>query len=198
MTTRTPLLLGITLTLALTLSAGSLSLHARMQPPPQAPPAGPGEPGGPPAAETLTPAELNRHFEAYELLQAQQALQLSDEQYTEFIVRLKGLQNARRRHQQTRMRLMQELRRLTDPKSAVAPDEAALRTALDNWNREDTAGTEEIRKAMAHLDEALDLRQRARLRVFEENLERRKLDLLSRVRQTNRDRPRGQKGPSEP
>jgi hypothetical protein len=40
-----------------------------------------------------------------------------------------------------------------------------------------------LRKAYDSLDEVLDVRQQARFRIFEENLERRKMDLLLRARQ---------------
>src|SRR5688500_18676618 len=67
-------------------------------------PSGPGQgqgPGIPPGApETMSPGEFNRMFEAYALLQAQNQLKLTDEQYADFIVRLRGLQNVRRQHQQ--------------------------------------------------------------------------------------------------
>ena len=38
------------------------------------------------------------------------------------------------------------------------------------------------------IDEVLDVRQRLRFRVFEEQMERRKFDLLMRARQANRAR----------
>ena len=44
---------------------------------------------------------------------------------------------------------------------------------------------EEITKALTQVDEILDVRQRARFRILEEQLERWKLDLLSRVRRPN-------------
>jgi hypothetical protein len=120
-------------------------------------------------------------FEAYALLQAQNQLKLTDDQYADFIVRLRGLQNARRQHQQSRVRLIQDLRRLTAPQN-TNPDEAAIRTALDALAREDATSHEAITKALAQVDEVLDVRQRARFRVLEEQLERWKVDLLSRVR----------------
>jgi Spy/CpxP family protein refolding chaperone len=148
-------------------------------------PSGPGQgqgPGIPPGApETMSPGEFNRMFEAYALLQAQNQLKLTDEQYADFIVRLRGLQNVRRQHQQSRQRLIQDLRRLTNPQN-VTTDEAAIRTALDALAREDASSYEQINKALAQVDEILDVRQRARFRLLEEQLERRKLDLLSRVR----------------
>lgn len=134
-----------------------------------------------PAPETMSPGEFNRMFEAYALLQAQNQLKLTDEQYADFIVRLRGLQNARRRHQQSRQRLLQDLRRLTNPQNANT-DEAAIRTSLDALAREDATAQDEITKALAQVDDVLDVRQRARFRVLEEQLERWKLDLLSRVR----------------
>ena len=142
-------------------------------------PGPPGIPAGTP--ETITPGEFNRMFEAYALLQAQNQLKLTDEQYADFIVRLRGLQNVRRQHQQSRTRLIQELRRLTSPQN-TNPDEAAIRTALDALAREDATSYEAITKALAQVDEVLDVRQRARFRLLEEQLERWKLDLLSRVR----------------
>ena len=46
----------------------------------------------------------------------------------------------------------------------------------------------EVRDAMAGIDDVLDTRQRIRFRVFEEQMERRKFDLLMRARQANRAR----------
>ena len=40
----------------------------------------------------MTPAEVQRLFEAYELVRAQEMLDLSDEQYPQFVVGLKALQ----------------------------------------------------------------------------------------------------------
>ena len=150
---------------------------------PGAGPAGQGQgPGIPPGTpETISPGEFNRMFEAYALLQAQNQLKLTDEQYADFIVRLRGLQNARRRHQQSRQRLIQDLRRLTNPQNANT-DEQAIRTTLDALAREDAFSQDEITKALAQVDDVLDVRQRARFRLLEEQLERWKLDLLSRVR----------------
>jgi Spy/CpxP family protein refolding chaperone len=143
----------------------------------------PGQPPGVPPGtpETITPGEFNRMFEAYALLQAQNQLKLSDEQYADFIVRLRGLQNVRRQHQQSRNRLIQDLRRLTSPQNPNV-DEAAIRTALDALSREDASAHEAITRAVAQVDEVLDVRQRARFRLLEEQLERWKVDLLSRVR----------------
>ena len=134
-----------------------------------------------PAPETMSPGEFNRMVEAYALLQAQNQLKLTDDQYADFIVRLRGLQNARRRHQQSRQRLIQDLRRLTNPQNANA-DEGVIRTTLDALAREDATSQDEITKALAQVDEVLDVRQRARFRLLEEQLERRKIELLSRVR----------------
>ena len=44
----------------------------------------------------------------------------------------------------------------------------------------------EIRQAQNDLDEVLDVRQQARFRVFEEEIERRKVELVVRARQARR------------
>jgi Spy/CpxP family protein refolding chaperone len=172
--------LRVTLSIALIcVAAVAAPTVASAQPNAVQPAPAPGIPPGTP--ETITPGEFNRMFEAYALLQAQNQLKLTDDQYADFIVRLRGLQNARRQHQQSRVRLIQDLRRLTSPQN-TNPDEAAIRTALDALAREDATSHEAITKALAQVDEVLDVRQRARFRVLEEQLERWKVDLLSRVR----------------
>ena len=56
----------------------------------------------------------------------------------------------------------------------------------------------EVRKAYTALDEVLDVRQQARFRVFEEQVERRKIELLMRARQQNRpQQPRRQPPPRQ-
>jgi hypothetical protein len=62
-------------------------------------------------------------------------------------------------------------------------DEAAVRERLRALREHDERSAAEIRTAYDALDEILDFRQQARFRVFEETIERRKLDLLVRARE---------------
>src|SRR5205814_9811484 len=65
------------------------------------------------AEEGVSPAEIQRLFDAYVVMQAQQELQLSDDQFPRFLTRVKTLQDVRRRGQGQRGRILQELRRLS-------------------------------------------------------------------------------------
>jgi hypothetical protein len=129
----------------------------------------------------LSPMEVVNLLDAYALVQAQQALQLGDEQYGEFVARLKRLQGTRRRNVQQRNAILQDMRRLTAP--GAAADEARIRQRLQALAEHDDRAAREIRQAYRALDEILDVRQQARFRLLEEQLERRKIDLLQRARQ---------------
>lgn len=132
------------------------------------------------AARTLSNAELATLLDAYAIVQAQNALQLNDEQYGRFVTRLKRLQDTRRRTTQARNRALQELRRLTKDPGA---DDGALRDQLNALRELDAQGALAIQKEHEAIDELLDAKQQARFRLFEEQLERRKLDLLIRARE---------------
>lgn len=142
------------------------------------------------AEEGVTPAEIQRLFDAYVAMQAQQELQLSDDQFPRFLARVKTLQDVRRRGQMQRGRMLQELRRL----SQGAGQDEALRTQLKALNDLDTRVGTEVRQALEGVDQVLDLRQQARFRLFEEQMERRKVELLLRARQAARqaNRPKNQ------
>jgi hypothetical protein len=134
----------------------------------------------PPGAEdAVTPGEMQRLFDAYAAMQAQETLGLSDKQYGDFVVRLRALQQVRRRQSAERARLMRELNVLS--RREPAP-EAEMKTALDALEQHDARARDEIARAYSNVDELLTIRQRARFRVFEDQVERRKLDLLARAR----------------
>ena len=65
----------------------------------------------------MTPGEIQKLFDAMLVMQAQQALALSDQQYPQFLTRLRTLQETRRRNQQERNQLINELQRLTNPRA---------------------------------------------------------------------------------
>ena len=127
----------------------------------------------------LTNGELVNMLDTYAIVQAQDALQLSDGRYGEFVSRLKRLQQVRRRNTQGRNQIIQELRRLTQ---ASTPDEPALRGRLKALQDHEVSAADELRRAYESVDELLDTRQQARFRLFEERMERQKLDLLMRAR----------------
>lgn len=134
----------------------------------------------------LTPAEIQKLFDAYLVMEAQQALALTDEQYPQFLTRLRALQATRRRTQQERVRLMGQLQRLSNPRQPARADDGMLGERLAALQELETRTAAELRTAYTALDEVLDLRQQARFRIFEEQIERRKIELLMRARQQNR------------
>lgn len=148
---------------------------ALAQDPPAAPPAARGG-----RAPAVRPAELASMLDAYAIVQAQSALQLNDDQFGQFVARLKRLQENRRRNTQARNRLLQQVRALVAP--GVTPDETALREKLKALRDHDEQAGETLRRDSAAVDEVLDPRQQALFELLEERLERQKLDLLMRAR----------------
>ncbi len=156
-------------------------------------------PGAPPGAQRglpqegdaskLNPGEIQRMFDAYVIVEVQQLLGLNDELYVKFIVRLRNLQDVRRKHQQARNMVMNELRKLLGrPRAPVNIDEAQVKDRLKALQDLEIRFADELRKAYAGVDELLTVGQQARFRVFEEEMERRKLDLVSRARLPQRGR----------
>lgn len=148
------------------------------------------QPASPPQA-TDVPArpigagELQKLFEAYTVLQAQDALQLSETQYGRFVTRLKALQDTRRGHTQTRNRILGDLRRLSGPQAGTV-DDTLVTARLKALRDEEDQSTADVRKAYDAIDETLSPRQQARFRLFEDRMEQQKLELLMRARQNAR------------
>jgi hypothetical protein len=131
-------------------------------------------------APNLSSAEIQRLFDAYVVVQAQEMLKLSDSQYAQFVTRLKTLQEARRRSQTARNEVLQDLRRLAVQSEG---SEELVNERLRALAEQETHAAAELNKAYAAIDQVLDVRQRARFRIFEEQMERRKFELLMRARQ---------------
>ena len=148
--------------------------------------------GGGLESANIAPAEIQRLFDAYALVQAQEELKLGDDQYPMFLARYKALQEVRRRAQAERTRIVRDLVRLTAPD--VKSDEAPLRDGLKALQDLDARMAVEIKKAYEAIDQVLELRQQARFRVFEEQMERRKIELVTRARQNNRANNRANAG----
>jgi hypothetical protein len=143
-------------------------------------------PAAPADPADLRPAELQRLFDAYFVMEAQQTLGLSDQQYAPFLTRLKALQETRRRHLTSRAALLVDLARMSGPRAARPADDTALKAQLAALQELEARSAAEVRKAYGDLDALLDPRQQARFRVFEDQLERRKLELMLRARQNAR------------
>ena len=138
------------------------------------------------AADRLEVAELQRLFDAYVIVQAQDALQLDDVQFGQFLPKLKALQDTRRRNEQARHQLVTELAKLTAP--AGTTDEATMKDKLRALQELEGRAAAEMRRAYDTVDQQLDVRRQARFRVFEQNMERRKLQLMLRARRSEAGR----------
>jgi hypothetical protein len=133
----------------------------------------------------ITAGQVQMLFEAFIVTQAQDALQLSEAQYGRFVTTFKRLQKARNSQQQQRARLVGDLRRMTAPETPP-PDEAQITDRLRALRELEDTSAAEIKKAYDAVDETLDLRQRARFRVFEERMEQQKLQFVMRARENAR------------
>ena len=152
-------------------------------------PAAPSPPGEPVVdADRMSPREVQRLFDAYVAMQAQERLQLSDTQYPQFLPRLKTLLDLRRAGLASRQTLVAELGRAAQGGPAGRADEPVLREKLQQLRAFDEQAAADLRRAYEAIDQVLDLRQQARFRVFEDQIERRKVELLMRARQNVRNR----------
>lgn len=140
----------------------------------------------------VTPFELQRLFDSYALLQAQDQLKISDEQYSRFLPRFKALQDARRQTLQQRNRALADVRRLLNESQA---DEGQLRDRLKQLQDIESRGEADARRAYEAIDQVLEIRQQAQFRLFEEQMERRKLELVTRARQQANRANRGAAAP---
>ena len=141
-----------------------------------------GRQAAPPGEVMTSPAEIQRMLDGYMLIQAQEMLQLSDEQFPRFLSRVRALQETRRRTQGERLRMLQELRRTTAGRGAPI-DEGAITERLKALDELEIRAAAEIQQQRTAVDQVLTPIQRARFRIFEESMEQRKIELLMRARQ---------------
>jgi hypothetical protein len=181
------------LTVIIVLVGAPAGVIAQPDPPPGQPPPGPGL-GAP--TENMTPAQLSELFDAMLVMQAQNALSLNEQQYGQFLSRLRVLQQSRRKNQQERGRIINELQKMTNPRNPQAP-EADVKVRLTDLQELEARMAAELRRAYNGIDEVLTPVQQARFRVLEENIERRKLELIARARMNNQQQ-RQQNAPRPP
>ena len=134
----------------------------------------------------ISPAEVQQMFDSAALIQAQQRLNIRDEQFPQFLRRFKNLQDIRRMGLNERTRHVQQLTRLLN---MATLDDAMVNEQLKAIREVDARVAADVARAYDAIDEVLDLRQRAQFRVFEEQMERQKIELVTRARQANRPKP---------
>jgi len=133
------------------------------------------------AGRGLGPMEVQDQLDGYALVQSQTVLQLTTEQTAPFVTRYMTLQRLRRRHNAERLRMMRELRPMLQ--SAGPNRDQAIVEHLKALDDLTSTSMDEIRKAHMNLDAVLSPTQRARFRFFEEELERKKIELLGVINQ---------------
>jgi hypothetical protein len=191
----TAIILSLVLIVPIAMPAAAMATQA---PPPdfaqgQPNPRPPGGGGPLPGLDNgdMTPGEIQKLFDAYLVMEAQQALELSDQQYPQFLARLRTLQETRRKNLQERNQMMAQLQRISNPRLPTRAEDAQIKERLTALQELESRNAAEMRKAYNGVDEVLNVMQQARFRVFEEAIERRKIELLMRARQPN-NRPRPQ------
>lgn len=128
----------------------------------------------------VTAGQVELEFENFALAQARSALGLADGQFFRFARAYRALQQVRRRGLRQRRVLMGELAGLVRGTGPVADPEAALAKirAVDDHA---VQLAQEVGSAHGAIDAVLNVRQRARFRQFEQQMERKKTELLLRA-----------------
>jgi hypothetical protein len=157
------------------------------QTPPQTPPRGDARQGGAREAgrravesgPALRADEVQNVVDGWEMTTAERMLELSEQQYAPFIQNLRKLQEVRRRHLMQRQRVLGALRQAANQQPPL--DDAALEGRLKQFDDFEKQSYQNIQTAQAALDAVLTVRQRARFRLVQEQIERQKLQLVARV-----------------
>lgn len=135
----------------------------------------------PALSPNMTPQQLQSYIDAFAVVEAERQLQLSAEQYGAFVPRLRRIQDLRRRHAMERRRMLDELNGLLNSES---PREEAITEKVRTIDEAAPRAAAELRKAYEEIDALLTPAQQARLRLMDERIERRKIELLGKITAT--------------
>jgi hypothetical protein len=144
----------------------------------------------------MTVQQVEQYFDALVLNQARRQLQLSEDQFLRFGARLQRLQMARRQLQRRRTVAIRDLTAISGPNATTGDEVISQR--LRDLETVVSEGTRQVTLAQEDIDAMLTVRQRARFRVFEDMMERRKLELLARARARAEGSPDGVAAPPPP
>ena len=123
--------------------------------------------------------EVQQIVDGWEIATAEKMLELSDQQYVPFLQQLRRLQSGRRQQLMQRQRMLNMLRQTINQQPAV--EEATVDTRVKQFDDQERRLQQEMQSLHAAIDAVLTPRQRARFRVLQEQMERRKLEVLSRA-----------------
>ena len=118
--------------------------------------------------------------DAWALVEAEKDLELTNTQYPDFVAKMQRVQSTRRRHMMERQRMLRELNAMAF--AGQRPDDAALTEKLKAFDQLTERTAQELRQVTQELDGIFTPYQRVRFRLFEERMERRKIELLARAR----------------
>jgi hypothetical protein len=127
--------------------------------------------------------ELQSLVDGWAIVEARRRLELSDEQYATFVAKFSNLQNARRRHMMARQRLLRDLNAAAFNASDARPADSVFTDKVKAFDDQAVTAAQELRQLALEVDNVLSPYQRARFRLFEEQVERKKLDFLAQSRQ---------------
>jgi hypothetical protein len=159
---------------------------APSQQPPPAPPDQVGRAGRQgqrnPAEAGMNMADVNDMFRGVEINQAERFLQLTDKQWAPFMNEFRQLQRVRDQHQMQRNRMLMAIRQAINGANNQPPaDDPALEGLLKKLDDLEQRTEQELKARHAAVDAVLSVRQRARFRLFQEQMERYKIELLAKV-----------------
>jgi hypothetical protein len=140
----------------------------------------------------MGPNQVDQLFDTYMIFKAQEFLNLTDNQWLMFGQKVKTLQSIRRRVQKQRHDILAELRLLLQSQGTL--DEGVVTEKLRGFDDVSAQAAPEIRQAYTDIDKLLNPRQRVRFRLFEEQMEIKKMDMIAQARQ--RQQGRGNEPPS--
>ena len=123
--------------------------------------------------------EVQQIVDGWEIATAEKTLELNDQQYVPFIQQLRKLQSGRRQQFMQRQRMLMSLRQTINQQPAA--DDATIDARLKQYDDLERRHQQELQALHASIDAVLTPRQRARFRVLQEQMERRKLEVLSKA-----------------
>lgn len=139
----------------------------------------------PMVGDGISPADVQSMFDAMLVMDAERFIGLTPEQFPLFVQRVKKLQEAKGNQMRRHNRAFGELRAMSNPQTGRA-DDASIDAKLKELEAIEVEAHAALSKALEAIDQMLTPRQRARFRLLEDNIEKKKLEFITKVRQPGR------------